>query len=453
MSAILYNTNSSLIPKFQKYDLLKQSKESPNTIPASKTPSLNDRSDGSREDVLNSADIPFRSDNFKESDAYLKELCCSIYPVSLHSTINQMTSMTDLKVNAFFGLIFKNFVCSWYGPKIPTSDDQFIIHLFKEVQGLIIFIRTRAIEYESLLADDLPKLLSDHIDAMKRVRNDEDIYKAYCNFTGYESGYYPATITGVVKSGLDNDSQLQSTFLDSLFNSLLFGKIADRIAEPYYLLRAISSICSPLLLRHSRSKQLGQNRSPGIINRCATKLRKTCSELSILIQNSKGTTAVAKVPLPYRYIFTFISCDILKLPSRRPYLYAIGKTLQFWSAKSAILNKIMHHLFKNVVEDRFLNENTIGKLFSCLRQLLFPNDNMMGPGTMIPTGEAFETVKEECRADLREVLKSQHLLGLDEKDGFEWIEILCKDKACNKILFFKILDCILAHLQDSDKKC
>lgn len=443
---ILYNTSSTLIPKFQRNTLQKQFKESPARSQTSPSgPKLFARTETDDKIDAISDDVPFQSKSARDSDAYLKELCCSVYPCSLHQRINKLEPTVDLPVNAFVSLILKSFITSWYGVKIPTSDDQFITQLFDIVQDLLSYVRNKEIDYECILADDLPMLLAEHIRAMRQSLKNEDVFTHYTRITMHQDEYYSNVITREFQYYLKSESILQRTFLNSLFNDLLMGKLLDRASEPYFVLRAITDIC-----RHTRQKTK-QNRQDGFI--CSSQNLKNAAAiagrmLTSMVSMNRKTGHESKTPFSYRYLFTFLFTDLLRFPNRKPYLYAVGKSLQYWTAKSPFLNKVMQDLFSKVVSSRISDEENIRRWFLNVRKMIFPHDNKMGAGTIIPTGEAFEKIKLEFRLELWDALQWHRMdifLNVTKSDVEEWTNILCQDKRCNKLLIFKILDCIMAY--------
>lgn len=233
MSTILYNTNSSLILKFQKHNLLRQHRES-----ALALPSTSEDKQASKDISIRNIDEdePFFSDFQKNSDLYLQELCCSVYPTSLHSRICKLNPVIDLPLNAFASLVWKNFVTTWYGTKIRTSDDCLMVQLFDLVQDTLSYMKTVHIEYELFLIEDLPMLLSQHLKAMKQSVSNKDVFQRYCELLSYDGGYYPELFTNYILSSINCESMLQFTFLQALFKDVLIGKVLDKIIEPYYIL-------------------------------------------------------------------------------------------------------------------------------------------------------------------------------------------------------------------------
>lgn len=253
MSTILYNTNSSLIPKYQRNNLLKSNKvRSRSSLTNNQA---QDKLHTSNKDA-SSNNLPiFNSPHEKNSVKYLQQLCRSIYSESLHQRINQLKPSPDLQINAFVALIFQNFVKSWYGVKIPTDDDEFITELFNLLQNMIQYLANRindgSIDWEALLADDIPVIISKHIHGIRECKlnlsNNETTYTKYCKLTLFEEDKYPYIITDFLKKTIGNtDSMLQSSMLDSLFNVLLLNHIMDSIVEPYYVLDGINKVCSKL---------------------------------------------------------------------------------------------------------------------------------------------------------------------------------------------------------------
>lgn len=383
--------------------------------------------------------VGFYSKYEKNSDEYLRELCCMAWPRSLHARIGKMDK-TELTVNSFTALIVNNFL-GWYGTKIPTSDDEFLTLLFDLIQDVLTHLRNVPIDYECLLADDLPLIVSQHVQAMRRLLEEQHPFEQYCKLILYENAY-PELITRQLKKPLENGSRLQSTFLDALFNDLLFGKIMDRALEPYYVLHAITK------LEPAARPEQGQRWS---LQRVKDEVTTLGRFIIRLISMEKWQGAQQQLPLRpflHRYAFTFLFEDLCKFHDRKPALFAIAKILQYWATKSRYIDKIMHSLFYNSITARIIDPSNWQNFFLSMRQALFPTDSEMGPGAIIPAGEEFEALKLEARNKLWQVARIHHLdllLGTTLDDVYEFIEMLSKDKQCNKLLCFRIIDCLLAQ--------
>lgn len=413
--SILYNTNSSLIPKFQRHGLIRSH-----------------RVESKRSDE-------FHSQHIKDSDEYLRDLCCSNWPSSLHGRIQKFDGL-ELSINSFCSLIMRNFL-GWYGVKVPTQDEQFPTLLFDLIQDTITYWKKCEMDFEELLCDQLTVILSNHISAMQKLINGELLcFSDYCNLTLYH-GHYPDVITKRLKKPLDNRSELQSTFLNALLDDLLLGEILDKVLEPYYLLQALTKLPEepldkPRTVHHSWSFQT-------ILDSIAS-LGGFISRMT-----GKSETRNYKRPFLYRHIFTFLLQDVLRIHDKKPFLFALFKSLQFWNFSFKPMDKILHNIFQNTITAKIMTPFIWQKLFINLRHTLFPHDTEMGPGTEIPTGETLEASKLEARAKLWKFIQSKRIhlfLGTTQDDVHQWIEILSKDKRCNKLLCFRIFDCVLANL-------
>lgn len=411
--SILYNTNSSLIPKFQRHNLIRPHRS---------------------ESKLQNE---FHSRHIKDSDEYLKDLCRTNWAPSLHRRINKFDQL-ELSINAFCALIVRNFL-GWYGDKIPTQDDQFPTLVFDLIQDTLTHLKKCEIDFESLLCDQLALILSQHVQAMKRlVNSDSSLFLDYCNLTLYHN-QYPQLITKRLKKPLDNQSELQSTLLEAIFDDLLLGKILDRVLEPYYILHALRKLpvdqekCAVHNTWSFENALKSIASLGGLIARIATGSNKKSDQR----------------PFLYRYIFTFLFQDVLRLYDKKPLLFALFKCLQFCTFGFKPMDKFLHNVFQNTLTTTITTAATWQKLFITLRHMLFPQDTEMGPATQIPTGEALERVKSEACDTLWKFLQIRHmdrLSGTTQDDVHLWIEILSRDKRCNKLLCFRIIDCLLANL-------
>lgn len=433
MSAILYNTNSSLIPKFQRY---RQRRGSPDAASPLSRPGASQNGPD--------LDVPFESVHEKNSDAYLQELCCSVYPTSLHRRVRKLNPTNGLPVHAFMCLIWKNFVTSWYNVKIRATDDRFMVQLFELVDEIVLRLKMVDVCYESLLADELPLLLSEHMNAMRLCLRKDNVYKCYCQLTFYEDNYYPQVLSNYLLSSVRCDSSLETTFLQGLLNDLLLGKILDKITEPYYVVAAINKICDAWETRRCLAQDKADR---GAFQRLKRGIARVGQTIALLTSMNKNSGDALSRPFPYMRGFTLVFVDLLKFPQRKPYLYALGKTLQYWSAKSKSLNAIMQNLFFNVVT-RSLRDMSVRSASESLRLAVFPNDNKLGPGKDIPVGKEYEefvsaSIEKQWR--LVNSLGLNSVLGIDRAQIEELNEMIGRDKRCNKLLVFRIIDCLLAH--------
>lgn len=147
--------------------------------------------------------------------------------------------------------------------------------------------------------------------------------------------------------------------------------------------------------------------------------------------------------------FYFFTDDFFKLSMRKPFLFSICRTLQHWISKSNALNRVMYRTFDNIVQTKITSPGTIGNLFSLLRHSLFPNDNMMGPPRVLPVGDAFLEFREECISNLWDICmtyKLDHILAIKRSDIADLIICISKNRDCNKLLIYRIIDCVIAQL-------
>ena len=85
---------------------------------------------------------------------------------------------------------------------------------------------------------------------------------------------------------------------------------------------------------------------------------------------------------------------------------------------------------------------------------MFPSDNLMGPRTIIPTGEEFEAFKKERVSEISAVLELYNISGLlsvSKDQVSDFVECISISQKCNKLLFFRLIDCLLAHVVSSDE--
>ena len=452
MSSILYNTNSSLIHRFQRGPTPYQIGSTSNVLPVSNT------NISSEDDTQFISDYPINSSN------YLKELCCSVYPASLHTRIRELEPSPDLEIISFSSLIVLNFIKFWYGPKVPTRDHLLLVQLYDYLEEVIKHFKSRSksVDLERLLLDDIPIILGTHVQAIRTIMNTHDTsqaYERYLSISLFDSmtddKRYPYVLTDLLQNALDSNSTLEITFLDSLSNSLLFGRVMDSIAEPYYVLRGLSKLS--LKLQERKKETAGAdspNFSMGILSRIRHQTLRFFQIGSTLFLNAESDPAQPHgcvEPLLSRYIFRLLETDILQLDRRKPFLYACSRYLRAGLARFTVANELLSSAFRNFIYSKFWNGEMVAYLFNEIRRTLFPLDNMMGPRTIIPTGKEFEDMKLKTAGDVWDACKFYSLdtiLGITKEDIRYFIEGVCLSKNSNKVLYFRLLECLLAHVAE-----
>ncbi|CCF56905.1 hypothetical protein KAFR_0B06090 [Kazachstania africana CBS 2517] len=437
MPNVLYNNNSNLIRRFQRSSLSRQHR-----LKVSQKASLKKNAHNNDPEE----DIPFESQFGKNSEAYLRELACSIYPSSLHKSICSLSSYPDLQIHVFVALLVKNFINSWYGTKIPAKDDQFHNEIFSIIQRLLGSVRNNNIDFELLLLDDLPYIIANHLMTLQicktKTTNKQLIYQQYCRINLLDEARYPYTISNVIQDSLNSHSTLQIAFIDSLLNQLLLGRVADSAMEPYYVIRLLAKISKKINDQKSKvNKNKVQSRFPSNFNSVYKYFR-------FLFDRRKEYNEKIARQFSERYIFSFLLCDVLHLHLRKPILYFLFKMI----LSIPVVNFILKDVFgRYLVENTIRNKIFIGGSMNFLRTTLFPNDNSMGPRTIIPTGLEFELIKVDCSDEMWKAcltLKLNYLLGLRKDDIIFLVDLICVDKSCSKLLCFTLIDCILAHLTE-----
>ena len=444
MSTILYNTNSSFIQRYQRNNTLRHNKKL--SINNSGTTSTANATDGIEDDD------PFQSKWTKDTPEYLQELCCAYFPSSLHQRIRNLKISPDLEVISIVALIYKNFISNWYGIKIPTKDSQLATELFNIIERLISFLRISNIDVKSIALDEFPALMSTHICTLRMIdkknSSPDQIYKKYCQLTLYEEDTYPYVITNLIQISLKNSSLLQGTFIDAILNQLLLGRVFDSISEPYYVLRGISKVCNKIIKRKT-TKVAPRHESIWVSMKL--KLNKIMKIITYISSYDNKNDAKSQDSLFNRYFFHAWVVDLFQLQSKKPLLYSFLTTVQKLGSKSMLITSISNNIIDHLIEKKVMNSSTATSLARLIRHTLFPNDNNMGPRTIIPTGDEFETFKSGRVEELWEVCqlyKASLLLNVTKSDVNGFIEAICTNKECNKLLFFRMIDCLLANITD-----
>ncbi|EDO16401.1 hypothetical protein Kpol_1030p9 [Vanderwaltozyma polyspora DSM 70294] len=450
MSTILYNTSSSYLQKYQKSNIYRKQGRANSPL-----------SQRTQEASIEESDIATQLDQFaskekKNSDEYLRELCLSIYPTSIASEIIDLNPHLELKIHAFVSLLIKNFIKSWYGSKIPTHDVQFTVELFNLTKQVIDYFNTSVIDFESLITDDIPLLLSHHIKNISEIlkqENEDGLFKPYCESIHYSENYYPEVITSHLLNLSNSDSMLEYAFLNSLFNDLLFGRVLDNISEPFYILHGINKISEKYL-----NKKDIQSNKWFKLKQLLIRFNLTYWKLKLLqvINFIKSLTNISRIHTPSRtfldrYLLSLIFIDILQVDAKKPILYSMAKYFQFWLISIPFLNFALDYHIHNLFIRQIINKSACSQIFILLRELIFPNDSTMGPPREIPIGEEYDQLKQTCISNLWQVIRINNLdnvLALTHTDVDNFITIITASKDCNKILIFQIVDSLLTYIHE-----
>ena len=446
MSSILYNTNSSFIQRYQRNNLRQNRFTQSNYI--------NKGQSSSGTGGLPSGE-PFTSKYEKDTPKYLEELCTSCFPTSLHQRIHNLKVSPDLEIIALASLVYKNFISTWYGPKIPTKDDQFPTEVFNLIERLISFFRQSNIDFKTVILDEYAVLLSNHINAIRALNDATEyrhvFYEKYCQLTLYDEETYPYIITALVQESLHSDSTLQNTFIDGMFNELLLGRTFDSLSEPYYLLRGISKLCSKLIqgkLKKQNPKRLSY------WGNFKAKINTLIKGINYVSSVNSRIGISPSTPLTGRYIFHTLFVDLFQLEIKKPLLYYTLRCFKELSTWSSIFSNISNNAVDNIIQKKVTNNPAISSYFRLIRHTMFPSDNLMGPRTIIPTGEEFEAFKKERVSEISAVLELYNISGLlsvSKDQVSDFVECISISQKCNKLLFFRLIDCLLAHVVSSDE--
>ncbi|CUS22109.1 LAQU0S04e08416g1_1 [Lachancea quebecensis] len=416
MPTILYNANSSLISRFHR-----------------KVKSRTDQ-------TLNEfGKTRFLSSFEKDTPEYLRELCCSAYPKQIHAQLETCNS-AKLAAHAFFALVFKNFVCSWFGPKIPSTDPEFLCELYHIIDRLLCHFEEHEIEWESLLLDDVPLLLTQHLRAVRRAARD-----GWCDEAReralLDPDYDRARVSSYVCSLLKSESHLQTAFLRSLFEDLLCDRILHSIADPSLVLEAVNKVARSLACPGSPLP--GGSREE---NSQSWRQRLVCLKTYVYSENDQQFPADSK-PFLHRYVFTFVKC-FTAFERRKPLLYAFCKYCQALTARRSPVNRILHKLFYNFVKTKLASVSRVSGLFLTLRHIVFPTDTTMGPPRVPLDDQQKSWLQLECEENIMKLLERFRLtsiFGLGREDVRSFVVAISLDQEMNTLLLERLMACFVAH--------
>ncbi|AGO13735.1 AaceriAGL135Wp [[Ashbya] aceris (nom. inval.)] len=420
MSNILYNANSRLVSKYQKkYELA--------------TSSLESGDEGQ--------DEPFRSTHPKDSREYLLELCCEIYPKDLHSRIHMLRDWS-LAIHALLVMFFKNFVKTWYGEKIPSTDDALLSLLFDMCEQTIENIQRSGINWNQILWNELPQILDSHTKVMSQVMAEDLTYAEFEQLYLYQ-GQYPGCLVAKVDKLLHNHARLQRAFLSGFMGDLVLGKIVGKAVAPYILIDTIRSTCDQLLRIQSVSAQAHIDQD------MFSRIRSTVQKAFNFMYDDQVPKITAAVPTTHSYIFTFFK-NFFSLEKRKPTVYSLLKMVQMLVDSVPPFTYLASKIAGSV-DRAILNSGNVQHASIALRHALFPNDNKMTPPKLEPTEEEFLTQKVECINSIWNLCERYRLstvLGTQKQDIGCFVESLCRDGRMNQFLIYRICECLLGRLTE-----
>lgn len=429
MSEILYNTNSTFISKFHQ-----QQHRVTNDAVVHKNGTVTTLADPPR-------DVAFKSQYPKESDDYMKELCQSIYPETLGSRIDSITNTNRLNFHAVVALVVKNFVLNWYGVKISTiecSRDEFLIAIFNAVDETYTDISkaiSRNVNIEQLILDDIPVVISSHLRTLRELTkcgNNNDLLNVenYCRLNLLQSECYlqECYINLILENFIANESILQKTFLDSILRNLIFGSILESISNTFYILDLINNIFM----------KLNDAKSHGNSSR-HQKLDSTKMQINLLNSN----------------LLSLILVDTLQLPVRNPFWFSILNVLIKLALYIPMINAFVTRQTQHHIAKFMAGPLDFAYLMKKLRNVLFPNDNMMGPRRIVPQGEELLQFKRQVTQNMLTYFNKNTILKealmITEEEISELIDLISLDNQCNKIFLLQLIEPLVVLLL-SEKK-
>ncbi|SCU89528.1 LAME_0E04060g1_1 [Lachancea meyersii CBS 8951] len=401
MSTILYNANSKLVSRFHRKVKLRNE--------------LN----------VDFSDEPsFKSSHPKNSPEYLRELCKSVYPESLHSNFTDM-AISRLSVHAFFALIVQNFVKTWFGTKIPSTDPEFLCELFAIVQRLVVHVENYEVSWEQLILDDLPLVVFEHFQALKT------------NGLVYSRENSSSATADYICSLLRSESTLEAVFVRSLYVNLLCGKILHSIAEPYLTLEILNKV--------ARSKLENLHSEPSSI---FEKISSTITVVRSALKFHRQGPQQLWRPFTHRYFFT-CARRLIRFEQRRPFLYCLCKYTEAAAAKIPGFDRFMYRLFQTNVADKLSSGPQVAHIFVALRQLVFPRDTVTGPPRPVFDDHKKKLLREECEQNFYQLLASykiESIVGLTVTDVKNFVSTISADQCANAQLLERLVACVIAHI-------
>lgn len=398
----------------------------------------------------------------KDSPEYLNVLINKLFTLSIKKYGDSLPSLSssanvDTQLYALIGLLFKSFINRWYNN--ITDDQKLIADVLKLISHLIkeIEIRLKRLNILSLLLDDVPYLLDNHLNTYRKI--DKELGSSILPYDSPEIAFYSlSNHIGLSEDALDEqrylrvltkslvnelipksdlNSQLAYKFLNSLLSDLILTNIIEKVSQPYQIFEIFQLVCG-LLLRE-KSDEI---KPTGF----SDKFQSTYQSLINLIKPKNTTIEI----LSY-HLFPFLS-NLLRIESQRPYLYSLLKTIS--NLQSARINTILSNVFNGSVLEFFQNEDFFVLIIKALRNNLFPTDDCLGAPRIEPTLKEFQEIRKTTKNMLKGVcnkygVASSLLISSNEFELDQSIEEFLtsfENKAINKVLIFKLIDILIIRL-------
>ncbi|CCH45612.1 hypothetical protein BN7_5195 [Wickerhamomyces ciferrii] len=425
---------------------------------------------GSNKPKISNNQIESHKEILKDSDKYLNKLLKKLYfPKSLSNdytkhlpNLTKSSSKLDIQLYCFLGLLIKNFINKWYY-KLSDSPD-FINELIQLISKITKDLEKRLqdVNFGEMILDDFFIILNNHLSLYKYIQKNQDsmflpiepgdfhhgfdILDTHPGLNPQdpdsESNYLRILSKNILRHLLppeEQKSELVMEFMKSLISDLILRIILEKLTKPYQIMEIISIICDLILKKEEQNPPRDDKSS---IMESLTNSLKTFINL---ISAPSNPQTKSSLDISNLGIWKFLS-NLFEIPGKSPILYSLVSSASIITS-TTMINSSINNLISNITP-KIINEDTICMILQKFRNILFPQDDEMGPSRKEPNEEEFQLIKRGTKMKIIQVLQKKgvwNLLNVDDDEIDEFLKGL-EDEHINKHLILRILDMIIVKL-------
>lgn len=319
----------------------------------------------------------------------------------------------DDEIHRLISLLLKQHVRPWYNN--ITQDEQLFAAFERLVNDVNLRLagRVQGVDWENFVLHRIFEVILVHLEDFNRAaerRNSsqslEAVFLAKEEHLGIhdEQAYLSLVVDGLLTILLPSEelvSEVAYGFTRELLADLILADLIDRLCEPWFW----DELVQKLMRRRT-----GPGAGAGLLN-SAKSILSWFSPPSSINQSLYDTAIpkiIAQLAVPSRYLFKHVFIDYI-LPSADLFFG------HHW------LSKLRDALRRD------LTKSSMARIVAFTRMILFPDD-LPSPARVVPT--------EVEQSELRHFVEEQCPVP------FPWF----RNKAINKVLLFKIMDCVLGTI-------
>ncbi|KXL49798.1 hypothetical protein M433DRAFT_74706 [Acidomyces richmondensis BFW] len=376
-----------------------------------------------------------------EEDALDKPLEQLLPPLTSDNAI-------DIQLYGIISVVINQFVQSWYHQISP--DTEFVAEIVLIIAHCTRGIeeRLRHLDLESLLLDELPGLLSDHIDAVEIARLSDCGSKSNFQISSIyhalrpHSALSPLPINETTAQA-ENENEIDwsqllvsrimplvlppedllnpclNVLVSEIFSDMIIHKsVLGKISQPWLIWEGVTKAIYSL--RSISQPTQGQETSPisrldqyGLLSTEKNKKPESSSKQCMMVEAFRATdgaqsTAVDNImirPLVSMRIWSCIA-KLVSLEQHMPWLAGMASLLQWLSlngpGRVCRANSALDRLMSAHIREKLLNPAVLPSLLHAIRSAAMPG-NVLAPSRIPPTSDEIAEIKRECARAIMEL--------------------------------------------------